>query len=61
MDQAEILARVDEVFGPEKGKRWLKSRPIAFGGKTPEEILEMPRGIEWIARVLSSLEYGGAA
>lgn len=61
MDEAEVRAHINEVFSPEGAQEWLKSRPLIFGGKTPEEVLQEPGGLKWISQVLAKIEYGGAA
>lgn len=60
MEQSEILARIDKVFGPEKAQAWLHQPNIALNLKTPAEHIQTQEGIQEIERMLSAIAYGGS-
>jgi hypothetical protein len=58
MKQSEVIARVEEVFGREKGQSWLHRPNIILNGKTPAEYIRTEDGIKEVLKILVAIEHG---
>lgn len=55
----EALRLAEEVFhGPEDGSAWMRSPLVAFGRRTPIEMLHSVRGYEQVKDALNRIRYG---
>lgn len=61
MDQAEVIVKIEEVFGREKGQKWLNRPNVILDGKTPAEYIQTEEGMKEVMRILAAIKYGGVA
>jgi putative toxin-antitoxin system antitoxin component (TIGR02293 family) len=55
----ETLRLAEEVFhSPEDGSAWMRSPLVAFGRRTPIEMLHSVRGYEQVKDALNQIRYG---
>jgi hypothetical protein len=59
IEQSDVIARVEEVFGHEKGQNWLRRPNITLRGKTPAEYIQTEDGIKEVLKILAAIEHGG--
>lgn len=61
MEHSDVIARVEEVFGHEKGQRWLHKPNIVLNSKTPAEYMKTEEGTKEVMKILAAIAYGGVA
>ena len=55
----EVLALAEYVFeDKEAAKEWMRSRPLALGGKRPIDMLDSDKNAEELKTILRRIEYG---
>lgn len=59
MNQSEVLAKVEAVFGYTKGESWLHTPNMVLNGRTPAEVIQTPEGICEIEKILNAIACGG--
>jgi putative toxin-antitoxin system antitoxin component (TIGR02293 family) len=62
MRLADIQNTCQQIFGNhEQAAQWLKTPNISLGGASPLGVLDNEFGAQAVRKVLSAIEYGGAA
>jgi putative toxin-antitoxin system antitoxin component (TIGR02293 family) len=62
MRVADITRAAEGTFGGRpNATRWLKTANLALGGATPLSMLDTEPGAGEVRRILSAIDYGGAA
>jgi putative toxin-antitoxin system antitoxin component (TIGR02293 family) len=56
-----VLARAEEIFGRDKGHRWLRRPTSALDGETPLSLLDTHPGAEAVLNLLGRIDHGIAA